>query len=167
MIKLGSIGALDALKIAIQSKTDMQQFYVEIGSTLDIDEIRAVFQGLAEKETQQRKRLIQAYSQISGRKILYLNLNKKHKLNVSFDYNSDPHEIFEIAKKNERESRDFYLGVSRRLYEPELRKFFRDFAMEEEQHLALLESTINEVFAMADKENQDNTSQVDAVAQSG
>jgi rubrerythrin len=167
MMKLGSIGALDALKIAIQSETDMQQFYNDVGSYFEIDEIEAVLKGIANKEAQHRKRLIKEYSRLSGRKILYLNLNKKRKLNVLKNFESDPKEIVEIAKKNEKESRDFYLGISRRLYEPELRKFFRDLAMEEEQHIALIESTFAESFAMEEDENQENTSQVDAVAESG
>lgn len=166
-MKLGSIGALDALKIAIQSETDMEQFYKDMSSSFEIDEVEAVFKGLANKESQHRKRLIKEYSRLSGRRILYLNLNKKHKLNVTFNYDSDPKEMVEIAKKNEKQSRDFYLGVSRRLYEPELRKFFRDLAMEEEQHFALIESTFAESFAMVEEENQENTSQVDAVAESG
>jgi len=166
-MKFGSIGALDALKIAIQSESEMQQFYEDISTMFEIDDMVAVLKGLAGTEAKHRKRLVKEYSRLSGRKILYLNLNKKRRLNVTLNYDSDPKEIIEVAKKNEKESRDFYIGISRRLYEPELRKFFRDLAFEEEQHLALLESTFAEAFAIPEEENQENTSQVDAVAESG
>ena len=166
-MKFGSIGALDAMKIAIQSETDMQQFYEEASTFFEIDQIEAVFKGLATKEAQHRKRLIKEYSRLSGRKILYLNLNKKHKLNVLLNFESDPKEIIETARRNEKESRDFYLGIARRLYEPELRKFFRNLALEEEQHLALIESTFTEYFAVPEEENQETTSKVDAVAELG
>jgi len=144
MLKIRSIDSVDAMKMAIQCKIDMKRYYEKAATLVKNDDAVAILKGLAETEEAHRQRLIRVYSKISGKKILYLNLGRKHKLNTLQKCEDDPNEAVRIAKKNESEIRNFFITVSRRLYEAELRQFFRQLAMEEEQHLALLESSFEE-----------------------
>ena len=54
--------------------------------------------------------------------------------------------LFRSAKKNENELKNFYLSVSKRFIDTETRQLFRELALEEEQHIALLESSFVEPF---------------------
>jgi hypothetical protein len=64
---------------------------------------------------------------------------------------ADPNEAIDIAKKNENELKSFYLLISRRLLNPQLRLFFRELVLEEEQYIALLESSFMEPLALEEK----------------
>ena len=144
MNKIGSLSAVDALKMAIQCEMDMRSYYDKSAELMKNDDAVAILRGLAEKEEKHRLQLIRKYSHISGKKILYLNLGKKHKLGTLVACGSDPNEAIRIAKKNEVEIRNFFVTVSRRMYESEMRLLFRELALEEEQHIALLESSFGE-----------------------
>ena len=148
MTSLNSIDTLEALKISIQCESDMQIFYNKVADLVKSDDAEAILKGLSEKEDTNRKRLIKTYSKTSGRKILYLNLGKKHKLGTLLKCGDDPNDAVRTVKKNEKELKDFYLTVSRRLIDSELRQLFRDLAMEREQHLALLESSFVEPLSL-------------------
>ena len=139
-----SVDSVEVVKMALQSKIDMVHYYEKAADLVRNDDAIAIFRGLAEKEYQQRNKLVKIYSELSGKKILYLNLGRKHKLNTLERCSDDPNEAVRKAKKNETELRNFDLMVSKRVYDPELREFFRSLAMEEEQHLALLESSFEE-----------------------
>ncbi len=144
MLKIKSVDSVDALKMAIQCAMDMKDYYDSAASVVKNDDAVAILRGLAEKKDKHRIQLIRIYSRLSGKKILYLNLGKKHKLSSLQRCGSDPNEAVRTAKKNESELCNFYLTISRRLYEPELRQLFRNLALEVEQHIALLESSFVE-----------------------
>jgi rubrerythrin len=144
MTKIGSLDAVEALKMAIQCEMDMKTYYEKCAQLVRNDDAMAILNGLAQKEERHRLQLIKKYSVISGKKILYLNLGKKHKLTTLIACGNDPNESIRIAKKNENEIKSFFLTVSRRLYESDLRQLFRDLVLEEEQHIALLESSFVE-----------------------
>lgn len=163
MLKIRSIDSVDALKMAIQCKIDMKNFYEKASTLVKNDDAVAILKGLAEKEEAHRQRLIKIYSKLSGKKILYLNLGRKHKLNTLVKCEDDPNEAVRAAKKNEAEIRNFLVTISRRLYEADLRQFFRQLAMEEEQHLALLESSFEEPLNLdeeATREDGDNMREI-------
>ena len=61
------------------------------------------------------------------------------------------------AKKNANELKNFYLTISRRMFESELRQFFREMALEEEQHIAVLESSFIEPLTLDQPEMNDDT----------
>jgi rubrerythrin len=144
MNKIGTLSAVDALKMAIQCEMDMKCYYDKAAVLVKNDDAVAILRGLAEKEEKHRLQLIRKYSQISGKKILYLNLGKKHKLGTLIPCGDDPNEAIRNAKKNKTEIRGFFITVSRRMYESEMRQLFRDLALEEEQHIVLLESSFGE-----------------------
>ncbi len=144
MMKIGSLDTVEALKMAIQCKMEMKSYYAKCAQLMHNDDAMTILDGLAEKEERHRIQLIRKYSSISGKKILYLNLGKKHKLGTLIPCGEDPNEAVRAAKKNETEIKNFYTTVSRRLYESDMRQMFRQLAMEEEQHIALLESTFVE-----------------------
>jgi len=157
MYKLNSIDSLEALKISIQCETEMKIFYNKVASLVKNDDAEAILRGLSEKEEKNRIKLIKTYSKTSGKKILYLNLGKKHKLASLMKCSEDPNDAVRIVKKNEKELKNFYLTVSRRLIESELRALFRDLAMEREQHLALLESSFVEPLKLDQDQELENT----------
>lgn len=144
MLKITSLDTVEAIKMAIQCEMDMKAYYEKATRLMKNDDAITILRGLAQKEEKHRLQLIRCYSRISGKKILYLNLGKKHKLGTLQPCGDDPNGAIRQAKRNETEINNFYLMVSRRLFESELRQFFRDLAFEEEQHIALLESTFVE-----------------------
>jgi rubrerythrin len=144
MNKIGILSAVDALKMAIQCEMDMKCFYEKAATLIKNDDAVAILNGLAEKEEKHRLQLIRKYSSLSGKKILYLNLGKKHKLGTLLPCSGDANEAIQSAKKNEAEIRNFFVTVSRRMYQSDMRQLFRDLALEEEQHIALLESSFGE-----------------------
>lgn len=144
MNKIGILSSLDALKMAIQCEMDMKTYYERAAALIKNDDATAILLGLAEKEESHRVQLIRKYSSICGKKILYLNLGKKHKLGTLVPCSEDPNEVIRNAKKNESEIRNFFITVSRRMYESDMRQLFRDLALEEEQHIVLLESSFCE-----------------------
>jgi len=144
MNKIGTLSNVDALKMAIQCEMDMKLYYDQAAALIKNDDATAILQGLAEKEEAHRLQLIRKYSSISGKKILYLNLGKKHKLGTLIPCGEDPNEAIRNAKKNETEIRNFFITVSRRMYQSDMRLLFRELALEEEQHIVLLESSFGE-----------------------
>ncbi len=160
MYKLNSIDALDALKMSIQCETDMKLFYTKVATLVKNDDAEAILKGLSEKEEKNRLKLIKTYSKTSGKKILYLNLGKKHKLTSLMKCSDDPNDAVRIVKKNEKELKSFYFTISKRLIESELRALFRDLAIEHEQHLALLEASFVEPLKLDQEEEMENADQV-------
>lgn len=144
MITFKALDTVDTIKMAIQCEMDMENFYGKLASLIANDDAVAILRGLSEKEEKHRSRLIRFYSRLSGKKILYLNLGKKHKLNTLFKCTDNAVESLRLAKKNENELKNFYLSVCKRFIDTETRELFRDLAMEEEQHIALLESSFVE-----------------------
>ncbi len=144
MIKVQSINSIDALKMSIQCEMDMAEYYQKAATIVKNDDAEAILKGLTEKANKHRQSLIRAYSKLSGKKILYLKLGRKHKLSSLIKFTDDANEAVRNAKKNEQELKSFYLTVSRRLIESDLRQLFRELAMEQEQHFALLESSFEE-----------------------
>ncbi len=141
---LTSIDSDEAIKIAMQSAIDMATYYDKTISLIQNPEANAILAGLAEKHQNHRQTLLKAYSKLSGKKILYLRLNKRHKLSNLIPCGDEPNDAVRNAKKNEDIVKVFYATVSRRVYEPEIRLIFRRLADDEEQNLALLESSFEE-----------------------
>lgn len=144
MNKIGILSAVDALKMAIQCEMEMKCYYEKAATLVKNDDAIAILRGLADKEEKHRLQLIRKYSSLCGKKILYLNLGKKHKLGTLLPCGDDANEVIRTAKKNESEIRSFFVMVSRRMYQSDMRQLFRDLALEEEQHIALLESSFDE-----------------------
>jgi rubrerythrin len=142
--KLTSIDTVDALKIAVQCSQDMSDYYEKLMELVNNENALAILRGLAEKHDKHRTNLTKIYSKISGKKILYLNLGKKHKITSLRKCGSDPYEAIDTAKKNENIIKSFYLTVSRRIFEPKVRYIFRKLAVGIEQNIALLESSFSE-----------------------
>ncbi len=156
--KLTAIDTDDGLKIAIQISKDMGRYYEKASTLVTDDDATTILTRLAEKHQTHQAELIKAYATVSGKKILYLNLGRKHKLNTLVKCPDDPNESVRMAKKNESEARTFYLTLSRRIYEPEIRSIFRDLAQRAEQNLALLESSFVEPLALDKAEDQEDDS---------
>ena len=158
MLKIKSLDSVDALKMAIQCAMDMKDYYDSAVSLVKNDDAIAILKGLAEKKDKHRIQLIRIYSRLSGKKILYLNLGKKHKLSSLQRCGTDPNDAIRTAKNNDTELCNFYITISRRLYEPELRQLFRNLALEVEQHIALLESSFVEPLTLDQEPIAENES---------
>jgi len=139
-MKLGPIGVLDALKMAIQSEIDMNHFYSEASKKTGDDEIRDIFRKYSREGRKQRNDLQEEYRRISGKRLLYLNLHKKRKLEMHLDLNSDRNGLVSTAKSNIKACLNFYTDISNRLLESDLRSIFRALAEDKEQQLTYLVS---------------------------
>jgi len=144
MQKIYTIDPIDALKISIQSEKEMQEFYKKAATLVEDEDTVSILLGFAEHAALHRQKSIDMYSKVSGKKILFLNLDKRHKLTTLQRCSDDPGEAIRIAKKNEKELSSFYSTVARRFIEIDLRKFFRDLAADNQQHLVLLEASFAE-----------------------
>ena len=144
MQKIYTIEPIDALKISIQSEREMSMYYQKAVQLPYEDDVRNILVGLGKHADEHRQRAIEMYSKFTGKKLLFLNLDKRHKLNTLQRCSDEPNDAMRIAKKNEKEMADFYGTVCRRFLDAELRSFFRQLAAENYQHLALLEATFVE-----------------------
>ena len=144
MQKIYSIDPIDALKISIQSEKEMHSFYTKAASLVQDEDALTILQGFAEHAAQHKQQSIDMYSVVSGKKILFLNLDKRHKLTTLQRCSDDPYDAIRLAKKNEKELSEFYNTVSRRFIELDLRRFFRDLAADNQQHHVLLEASFAE-----------------------
>lgn len=144
MQKIYTIEPIDALKIAIQSERELSIYYQKALQLPYEDDVRSILAGLGQHADEHHQRAIEMYSKFTGKKILFLNLDKRHKLNTLQRCSDEPNDAVRIAKKNEKEMADFYGTVCRRFLDAELRSFFRQLAAENHQHLALLEATFVE-----------------------
>ena len=144
MLKIQSINSIEAIKMAIQCEVDMAKYYEDVCCLIQNDDSLAILHGLASTRVRRRHELIRLYSKLCGKKILYLNLGRKHKLNSLQTCPDNAFDAITVAKKNEKEVKLFYTTVSRRLLEPELRQFFRDMVIQEDQYSTLLESSFEE-----------------------
>ncbi len=148
MQKMYTIEPIDALKIAIQSEQEMQNYYNQACQKVKDGDAKSILQGLAVRAAEHRKNAIDEYSRFSGKKILFLNLDKRHKLNSLQRCPDSPNEAIRVAKRNEKEMYDFYVTVSRRFVDAGLRAFFRKLAGEHLQHHTLLEASFVEPLAL-------------------
>ncbi len=165
MIKVQSINSIEALKMSIQCEMDMQEYYLRAAAIVKNDDAEAILKGLTEKASKHRQALIRAYSKLSGKKILYLKLGRRHKLSSLVKCTDDANEAVRNAKKNEQELKSFYLTVSRRLLESDMRQLFRELAMEQEQHFALLESSFEEPLNLDEEPIEAETAESDIMSE--
>ncbi len=157
MHKIRAIDALDALKMSIQSSMDLKDYYKNAAALVKNDDAEAILVGLADKKERHRQALIKQYSKTSGKKILYLNLGRKHKLNTLQKCGEDPNDAVRTAKKNEKELKTFFSTVSRRLLDADLRNYFRRLAIEQDKDLTLLESSFEEPLMLDQDELEDKS----------
>jgi rubrerythrin len=139
-MKFGPIGVLEALKMAIQTEIDMDHFFTEAYKSSSDDEVRTIFRKYSREGKKRRKGLQEEYRRISGKRLLYLNLNRKKKLDMSMVSHPDRNGIVTTAQQNIKVCYDFYSDVSSRLLESDFRIIFRNLAEEKEQQLAYLVS---------------------------
>lgn len=144
MQKIFTIDPIDALKISIQSEKEMREYYNKAASLVEDDDGRIIFLSLADHADEHRQSSVDMYSKISGKKILFLNLDKRHKLTTLQRCSNDLQEAIQVAKRNEKELSTFYATISRRFMQQDLRGYFRRLAADNLQHLTLLEASFEE-----------------------
>jgi len=160
MQKIFTIDPVDALKMAIQSEKEMRSYYKKAASLVKDEDAYTILSGLADHAEEHRKRSIDMYSQVSGKKILFLNLDSRHKLNTLQRCSDDPNDAVRTAKKNEKELGNFYNVIARRFLDSDLRAFFRDLANDNQQHLTLLEASFEEPLMLDDEQHENAMDQV-------
>ncbi|MDZ7723344.1 MAG: hypothetical protein U5R06_11210 [candidate division KSB1 bacterium] len=139
MHRIYAIEPLEALKMSIQSEKEMTEFYKKAQSLFYNDEAESTLKQMLNACLQNRQKSISQYSQVSGKRILYLNLDRKHRLNSLMHCGKDSRESINTAKRNEKELVDFYMTLSRRFLDADLRAFFRSLGDEHQDHLHKLE----------------------------
>lgn len=157
MQKILTVDPIDALKMSIQSEKEMQAYYLKAASLVtDDDDAKTILLGLANHADLHRQDSIDMYSKISGKKILFLNLDKRHKLTSLQRCPDDILDAVRIAKRNERELSDFYGTISRRFMQQNLRTYFRTMAADNMQHLTLLEASFEDWFSEENVESEEH-----------
>ncbi|MDZ7339024.1 MAG: hypothetical protein ONB30_10830 [candidate division KSB1 bacterium] len=140
-MKLGPIGVLDSLKLAIQAETDMAQFFSDSAKAATDETMRDVFRRFGAEARATVRDLLEKYRQISGKRLLYLNLNKKRKLEVVVTAPRERQQALQTALSNLNLCVDFYNDVILRLLEPDFKGIFRALAEAKERQLGLLNAT--------------------------
>jgi len=146
------IDPIDALKMAIQSEREMNNYYRKAVNLFDDEELRSIMNDFSKKASDNRQKAVDAYSSFSGKRILYLNLDRRHRLNTLIRCGSDPKEAIIMAKRNEKELSEFYETVSHRFMQGDLRAFFRELSDFHRDHLSFLETTFEEAAALEESE---------------
>jgi rubrerythrin len=161
MQKIFTVDPIDVLKISMQSEKEMREFYTNAASLATDDDARSIMSGLADHADVHRLNSINMYTKFSGKKILFLNLDKRYKLMTLKRCGDELYDAIRIAKRNEKELSGFYSLVARRFIEPDLRIFFRKLATDHHQHLTLLEASFEEPFE--DEEETSDESILDQI----
>ncbi len=141
------IDPIDALKMAIQSEREMNNYYNKAVNLFEDEESRNIINAFSRKASENRQKAINAYSSFSGKRILYLNLDRRHRLNTLIRCGNDPKESIIMAKRNEKELKEFYETVSHRFIQGDLRAFFRELADIHRAQLSFLETAFDETSA--------------------
>ena len=155
MQRIYAIEPLEALKMSIQSEKEMYEFYQKAKSLFMNDDAQSILKKLMNGCVNNRQESISKYSEVSGKRILYLNLDRKHRLNSLIRCGKDKRESIITAKRNEKELTEFYLTLSRRFLDADLRAFFRTLGDEHQTYLDKLEKKFDnpEVFEETGKQN--------------
>ena len=151
MQKIFTIDPIDALKMSIQSEKEMQSYYRKAASLVQDDDAKAILLSFADHANEHRQNSIDMYSKVSGKKILFLNLDKRHKLTTLQRCSDDVYDAIRVAKRNEKEMSNFYATLARRFMESDLRSFFRTLATDNHQHLTLLQASFEEPVDVEDE----------------
>ncbi|MBN1466716.1 ferritin family protein [candidate division KSB1 bacterium] len=144
MQKIFTADPIDVLKISMQSEKEIREYYEKAASLTSDDDTRSILSGLAKNAEKHRQSSIDIYTTFSGKKILFLNLDKRYRLMTLQRCSDDLLDALRVAKKNEKELSSFYSTVARRFMEPVLRTLFRELATHHHQHLTLLEASFEE-----------------------
>ena len=156
MQQILTIDPIDALKMSIQSEKEMRTYYKKAASLVKDDSARTILEGFAEHAEEHRKRSIDMYSKVSGKKILFLNLDKRYRINTLQRCSDEPNDAVRIAKRNEKEMSNFYTTISRRFLQNDVRTYFRNLANDNQQHAALLEASFVEPLTLDEEPSEEN-----------
>jgi len=138
MVK-NNVNAMAALKIAIQTGIDFHKLYLNAYSLAKNENSRDILKLLADEELSHKKRLEKLYVNLSGRRIMALNLKPKMRFKEITNESISPLEVLEVAIENEKESLKFYQESAEKTINYDGKKMFYKLIEEEETHLDLLE----------------------------
>jgi len=142
--QIGSHAALEAVQTAIQFEVTAATFYrLAAGRARDAG-TRAAFERLAEFEDGHREELEEKYHvhpdpgqpglpKSFVRDVLFAGVDEQNAV-------AQADKLYEIAIGHETSTRDFFRKKAAELPEGSERELFRELAMEEEEHIALLEA---------------------------
>ncbi len=134
------IDDLEALRIAIQSEIDAHIYYKNAIQYFKTRETKDLLATLANEELKHRKKLEDQYSNLSGKKLLYINLPKKRRITKPLMPDNNELEILETAIEQEKEARDFYEKASKRTIDANGKVVFEQLVADEDQHYSLLQA---------------------------
>jgi len=97
-----SITPVDALKMSIQSEKEMRNYYNKATTVVQDEHAKSILKAFADHAEANRENSIAMYSKMSGRRILYLNLDRRHRLNTLLRCSDDPNDVIRTAKRNEK-----------------------------------------------------------------
>lgn len=134
-----NVDAIAALKIAIQIEITLYRLYQNALNIVKNENSKDILKLLAEEEHSHKKRLENLYTNLSGRRIMALNLKPKMSLREITNEYISPIEVLEIAIENEKDSLRFYEEAAEKTVNYEGKRIFNKLIEEEKSHLELLE----------------------------
>ena len=134
------IDDLQALRIAIQSEMDAYHYYKKALKLFRDQDSKALLSTLADVERKQLKKLEQKYSNLSGKRLLYINLPRRRGFKKPIEPNSTVLQILETAIEQERESINLYKKAAQRTIDAKGKQMLEELAEEEKYQIDLLEN---------------------------
>jgi rubrerythrin len=134
------IDDLEALRIAIQAEIDAHTYYRDAMKFFSEKETKDLLATLANEELRHRKKLEDQYSNVSGKRLLYINLPKKRRFTKPLMPDATELEVLETAIEHERGAMEFYEKAAQRTMDAHGKAVFLELMEEEDKHYNLLQA---------------------------
>ncbi len=161
MAKITRLEVTDALKQAIQVELDLRRFYEAAVSLERVAKNRELLEALLAEEQEHKRQFDRRYEELTGHKLLYLNVDKRRRLVELVTNPSDGENLIEQAVDNEQKAVQFYEEAANLIPPGWLRQAFEELAEKERAHVALLRERLK---AEEETENGDGRAREAATA---
>lgn len=139
-MKKNSINSETALKIAIQYETNKYKLYQKTITRVKDKESLSILHFLSRQEYERIKMLKEMYQQVSGRRLMIINLNGEENIKPKLIFNlyKEPLKILDFAIQNDKESLVFYKEAADFCINPDGKKMLEYLNNQKLGHLELL-----------------------------
>jgi|GEM_PF-4207961 rubrerythrin len=137
-IKILHLEPEEALKHAIQVEMDLERFCEAALERAETARQREVFEKISSEEHSHRQFFERRYEELTGRRILYLNVDRRRRLAEIALCPEAGRSLLEQAVENEERAATFYDDAARLIQPGWLRAKFEEMANTEREHLAWL-----------------------------
>lgn len=139
-MKKNTFNSESVLKIAIQYETNKFKLYQKTILRVKDKESLSILHFLSRQEYERIKMLKEMYQEVSGRKLITINLNGEENIKPKLIFNlyKEPLKILEFAILNDKEALAFYKETGEFCINPDGRKMLEYLCNQKSGHLELL-----------------------------